>query len=250
MSRFKHFPENRFKHFPTGKLQGTLKPYGYTGCFCWFDPAFGITRSGTSISFWFDRLRDFAMSQTTAVDQPSFVAALAQFNNHPAVSFVAGTTFMSVSPIPTGPNMTIAFVVFPTFANAVGNNFLSNGGPGTGGIHKIFVQGNAVNNVGTGVYNGVSSPVTQIRVSTFKANSPQIVVITAGNNANVIVNGVAYTAGSWQPSVAYNYMGGINGSTNHDLSSYVGEILFFNRSFSDVEAIALCNAINEKYAIY
>lgn len=248
MSRFKHFPDHRFKHFPKGKLQGSIHPYGFTGCYCWFDPAFGITRSGSDISRWTDRIRSYSFSQGNASFQPVFVSSLVNFNSNPALLF-SGLCIISGSFIPVSPSMTIAFVVYPLAASATANNFLSDASPSSGTTHRIKVQGGASGVVGTGVYSGVADPMTAVKVSTFKANAPQIVVISAGGN--IAVNGTIYSTSAWNPSAAFALMGGLTGGSNsHNLQGYVGELLFYNRSFTDAEMLQLSETINEKYQIY
>jgi len=244
---FKSFQNNRrsngFNGFPSLNFQMNNEAYGFSGCSFWLDAAYGLNTQTdlAAVSSWRDKIRGIEFTQNTVANQCTWKNSLLAFNNLPAIFIALDNKFMTTTqPIGISSNFTIA-VIGQRTAVLDQIHVLLNASLGTTYITDTLVWGGnfSANTTGIGLYSGFAQKI----VSTVEDTNPHIAVLT---NTEIAIDGVQVATGSvssFGPIQALGY-NNIVGS----FGGYVGEIIIWGGVRHD--AVSVCNAINQKYAIY
>ena len=206
----------------------------------WYDASLGITLNGADVSDWLDQSGNGNhLAQTTAVQQPLFIASDADFNNNPSVegdgveerilraTFVGGAI--------SQPNTIVAVY---KFANVTGTEVLFDAGAGTD--RHIFTAIGAQGNMSNG-------PLSE-NIHTEDANPHILMTLWNGASSNSWHDGTETIPAGTLGALEYN------GVTLFDANSLtnpadvkIAEFIVYNKDLSDVEKNLIGNHLAVKY---
>jgi hypothetical protein len=232
---FKGFNNRQQNGFPNLNFSSDKSAYNQNGCTFWLRADFGLNTqtNGGSISSWTDSISGVAFSQSTLANQPVLRTSQASYNNLPVVDFLAAGTGTLIGPV-TLFN-TIAFIAnYDSIGNR--NAILS-----LNSTNGIFLGGTA-----TG-YNGVSIQ-NNGTVTSGSTESTSVKIVVISNNL-IMVNGVVEASTSFNIAFGFSLLGSIVGGAGGFLGK-CAEIICFEQSLNQNQALELSNNINTKYAIY
>lgn len=235
---------NGFNGFPALNFQMNNEAYGFSGCTFWLDAAYG-TNTVTdlaAVSLWTDKIRNIRFEQSTAANQPYYIASHASYNNLPVISSSSGTKYITSRFGLTIDPSNYTFVCIANYDTLQGGNCILGH---TTSATQFAIGGSFANWNGVTFYN---SPLNQIQVTgTTDSTSVKIAVMT---NNNLYVNGsLESTQSITSVDVAFNQIFGGRNGTNI-LFGNIAELIIFNKSINSSECVQLSNRINSKYAIY
>jgi hypothetical protein len=239
---FKGFQNNRrsngFNGFPALNFQMNNEAYGFSGCTFWLDAAYGLNTqiNLAAVSLWESRVGGFSFSQATAANQPRLILSEPTYNNYPVVQAYDSGRFMNSNKTFNG--ITCVFIAnYDTLLNLNILFALDN-------ANNVFCGGTVLGPNGFGVRRAT----TYYSGNTENIN-PKICVIS---NFGIMVNGVLELSQtvSRLDFAATQLFGSPNGGLNERFFGKLGELIFFNREFTQDEASQISSRLNSKYAIY
>jgi hypothetical protein len=211
----------------------------------YLDPNYGLNTNVDlqPISFWVDRIRSLTFSEETASRQPRYIASEPSFNGLSAVEFQSsGRNLYAGVGNGFSLNGTIAFVYKLNVIGTYGL-FLFNREQNVV-LGSVNLGGTTAGLTGVGIYGGGGAGTTPFLVSTVEDTMPHICVIT---RTNIIVDGAVVATGSY---TAGSIMNNISYFTSASIQAKIGLIMTLRNSLNELDAIRLCDNINQEYAIY
>lgn len=228
----------QFNGFPNLNFQVNNEAYGFSGCTFWLDASYGLNTQTdlAAVSSWQSKIGGITFTQATAGNQPRLILSSTAYNNNPVIECQDGLRFMNSNRSFNG--ITCAFIANYDTLNGLNvlfsldnqNNVYCGGsvaGPNGFGVRRAAVY-----------YTGTTENI-----------NPKICVIsTFGIMVNEIVE-LSQTVNriDFASSTLFGYP---TSDATTRLYGKLGELLFFNKDFTQNEAIALSSRINSKYAIY
>lgn len=246
---------NGFNGFPALNFQMNNEAYGFSGCTHWWDAAYGtntITDSA-NVTYWQSKIGNSIAKQSTAANQPIYVAANTSFNNLPTINFnndVKGFEFDSNQRIPINSKTTICIIYKINAASGTYNTMFYPATTSEADKYSILLRGITAGD-GFGVY--LQNDSNNIQTRTFKESTQDtnahIGIVTSGNgNAIISLDNVQTSSGTWDRFTSYLYLS--LGLTTRGVNANIAEILIYNRQLNSNEVSQLSTRINSKYAIY
>ena len=238
---FKGFNNRQQNGFPNINFGGNYgQAYNFSRCLLWLDAAYGTSTvvNGANVSSWIDKINGVQYTQVTAVNQPTYVASDANFNNFPTVNFGTGTQRFMVGSSTFGlGSLTHAIIVRSTSVTSNSSNLIIGNG-----ITAGFSGGGATAAAtGYGFYSG-NSGFTR---SSIEDTAMHIVI---ANRNYVIVDGINQTSSTSSTTFNFSFLG--SSEINNLPSFIVSEILLYDYLMSETDAIQLSSNINAKYLKY
>jgi hypothetical protein len=252
---FKGFSDSsrnkEFHGFPNLNFQMNNEAYGFSGCTFWLDAAYGLNTQTNlaAIATWKEKIRGFDYVQGTAGNQPRLLTSDATFNNLPVIelqsnvrALVAGVAYG----YDTRKTLAVVFqkisgpvTTSPYRGQVIGS---AAGTPAYSGINF-----NIQSNIDSGGVGFTSGGTFQHTSATPFDTNPHIIIV---NNSVYVADGATPTSTLSGVDTAGPF-DAIGGTTNRTgFAGKIAEILVFDQTLNSVEAIRLCNNINQKYAIY
>ncbi len=238
--------DRRLGHIPVNGIRKTNYAYGFGGCHFWLDASEGLNTKTdlAAVSSWRDKIGNIEFTQSTAGNQPRYLASDANFNNYPTVDFSVSTSrwMNSIFGLNLYGDFTLAFVAkYGTInnVNSVMGYFAATGQP-------LFALAGS-----TAGYTGITwrTPGTTIVGSgTTESTTTKIGIIT---NERIIVDGVeedTYTKTSFGSTL--DQLASQGSQTTAQLRGQIAEVIAFDSMLTSEECIRLSDNINSKYAIY
>jgi hypothetical protein len=242
-SRVGHLPNGRtYKiNAPRNKVRVTQYAYGFGNVNLWYDAGYGTNTviNGQSVSFWPSKINNNSFIQTVAASQAIYTTPDTNFNNFPSLfcqanrvynfqneaSYFSGYTIAIIA-----RNNTVALQSSGLLCRLSVSAHISWGGTTSGGIG--WVNNSAIPIAGS------STTINDI--------NPHIAIFT--QNGIIVDGNIEATSGL--TTITYDRLFQPAASTAFRFNGYLAEMIFYNKTISNVEAIQLCDNINQKYAIY
>lgn len=239
---FKGFNNRQQHSFPNINFGGNYgQAYNFSRCLLWLDAAYGTSTvvNGANVSSWQDKINGVQYTQGTAAQQPIYVLSDSNFNNLPVINFrnapsinnLRSTTSFALG---TG---TLAIVMRAATNTQTSKNLILGDGSTIG-----FASGGANASItGYGFYNG-NVPLTRTNIEDANMH------IVIANRDCIIIDGVNQTSAVSNTFLNFTVIGG--GDGNNFISALIAEILIYDYTISETDAIQLSNNINAKYLKY
>jgi hypothetical protein len=230
--------------------------FGFGSCKLWMNPDKLISAQSDleRITYWVDSINGIYFQQTNIINQPRLLKSVIDFGGNDIIENDTGARgLFCQQPLTINSNYnTLAFVYQPITLGTGGsiqnrligdNDFSFIRNNGFGFSHGVVNNSTPNNQVG---FNGPGAGFSYgTNDTTVFSTNPRILIFTRDV---IIMNGISYpisNQGNPNSGFLMSYIMG-----NATLAMRIGDILVYNKRFTESQCIELSNNINTKYTIY